>query len=352
MHGHRYAQRAYIEIAANFAVKNTTKKARAKVKDNRGGKRIATVAIGDKHKERERGQHGGARHDDIHIRTPAQVIQDAGGKGAHNQQQARPVAQVDGAGGMRSRKAGIESREHAGEAGGRHRQTHHGTLEGCLCLGVIEPPGATFKRIDRQLGNLGLELGRRLIAQFSSAGTVKQPNQCNRTGDEDKLLGNARRHHHMVEHLYQNARSIRNRHGARQTGRLRKTPRQIGMGGRPAIAQRTARHQAAGNYHLNLNRHNQQQQCRHQQNARDVARRVDGMGTTIIQNGAHKKANHARAEDKALINNDLVRRHELGHAHIKEILARQKREGEQRQAYNLPNAPTQICGCVSHAPHG
>lgn len=26
MHGHRYDQRAYIEIAANFAVKNTTKK--------------------------------------------------------------------------------------------------------------------------------------------------------------------------------------------------------------------------------------------------------------------------------------------------------------------------------------
>lgn len=26
MHGHRYAQRAYIETAANFAVKNTTKK--------------------------------------------------------------------------------------------------------------------------------------------------------------------------------------------------------------------------------------------------------------------------------------------------------------------------------------
>ena len=76
------------------------------------------------------------------------------------------------------------------------------------------------------------------------------------------------------------------------------------------------------------------------------------MGTVIVQNGTHKKANHARAEDKALINNDLVRRHELGYAHIKEILARQKREEEQRQAYNLPNAPTQICGCVSHAPHG
>ena len=119
-------------------------------------------------------------------------------------QQARPVAQVDGAGGMRSRKAGIESREHAGEAGGRHRQAHHGTLEGCLCLGAIAPPGTTFKRINRQLGNLGLELGRRLITQFSSTGTVKQPNQRNRTGGEDKLLGNAR--------------SIRNRHARAKQG--------------------------------------------------------------------------------------------------------------------------------------
>ena len=124
-------------------------KARAKVKDNRGEKRVATVAIGDKHKERERGQHGGARHDDIHIRTPTQVIQDAGGKGAHNQQQARPVAQIDSASGMRGRKAGIEGCEHAGEASGRHRQTHHGTLKGRLCLGVIVPPGTTLRRIDR-----------------------------------------------------------------------------------------------------------------------------------------------------------------------------------------------------------
>lgn len=165
---------------------------------------------------------------------------------------------------MRSRKAGIEGCEHAGETGGRHRQAHHGTLEGCLCLGVIAPPGTTFKRINRQLGNLGLELGCRLIAQFSSTGTVKQPNQRNRAGGEDKLLGNARRHHHMVEHLYQNARSIRNRHGARQTGCLRKTPRQIGMGGRPAVAQGAARHQAAGNHDLKLHCHNHQQQCRHQ----------------------------------------------------------------------------------------
>lgn len=89
------------------------------------------------------------------------------------------------------------------------------------------------------------------------------------------------------------------------------------MGSRSAVAQRAARHQTAGNYHLNLNRHNQQQQCRHQQNARDVTRCVDSMGTAIVQNGTHKKANHARADNKALINNDLVRRHELGHAHIK-----------------------------------
>lgn len=124
------------------------------------------------------------------------------------------------------------------------------------------------------------------------------------------------------------------------------------MGSRSAVAQCAARHQTADDYHLDLSCHNQQQQCRHQQNARDVARRVDSMGTAIVQNGTHKKANHARADDKTLINNDLVRRHELGHAHIKEILARQKREEEQRQAYNLPNAPMQICGCVSYAPHG
>ena len=231
---------------------------------------------------------------------------------------------------MRSRKAGIESREHAGETGGRHRQTHHGTLEGHLCLGVIAPPGATLKRIDRQLGNLGLELGRRLIAQFSSAGTVKQPNQCNRTGDEDKLLGNARRHHHMVEHLHQNARSIRNRHGARQTGRLRKTPRQIGMGGRPAVAQGAARHQTAGNHDLKLRCHNHQQQCRYQQHACNIACRIDRLGTAIVQKWTDEKANHARADDDTLVDNDLVRRHKLGHACVKEVLAGQKREKEER----------------------
>ena len=102
-----------------------------------------------------------------------------------------------------------------------------------------------------------------------------------------------------------------------QAGRLRKTPRKVCVGSRSAVAQRAARHQTAGNYHLNLNRHNQQQQCRHQQNARDVTRCVDSMGTAIVQNGTHEKANHARADNKALINNDLVRRHELGHAHIK-----------------------------------
>lgn len=49
----------------------------------------------------------------------------------------------------------------------------------------------------------------------------------------------------MVEHLHQNVRSIRNRHGTCQTRRLRKTPRQIGMGGRSAVAQGAARHQTA-----------------------------------------------------------------------------------------------------------
>lgn len=124
-------------------------KARAQVKDNRGGERIAAVAIGDKHKERERGQHGGARHDDIHIRASAQVIQGAGGKRTHNQQQARLITQIDSAGGMRGRKTGIESREYASEAGGRHRQAHYGTLEGRLCLGIIAPLGAMLRRIDR-----------------------------------------------------------------------------------------------------------------------------------------------------------------------------------------------------------
>ena len=124
------------------------------------------------------------------------------------------------------------------------------------------------------------------------------------------------------------------------------------MGSRSAVAQRAARHQTAGDYHLSPNRHNQQQECRHQQNTRNVTRCIDGMGTAIVQNGTYKKANHTRAEDKVLINNDLVRRHELGHAHIKEILARQKREEEQSQAYNLLNAPTQTCGCVSRASHG
>ena len=72
----------------------------------------------------------------------------------------------------------------------------------------------------------------------------------------------------------------------------------------------------------------------------------------IVQKWAHEKANHARADNDALVDDDLTRWHELGYAHIKEILARQKREEEQRQAYNLPNAPTQICDCVSRAPHG
>ena len=181
---------------------------------------------------------------------------------------------------------------------------------------------------------------------------MKQPNQRNRTGDQNKLLRNARRHHHMVEHLYQNARSIRNRHGTCQTRRLRKTPRQIGMGGRSAVAQGAARHQTARNHDLKLRRHNQQQQCRHQQHARHIARCIDCLGTTIVQERTHKIANHARADDDALVDNNLVRWHKLGHAYVKEVLAGQKREKEKRQAQNLPYAPAQICGCVSQVPHG
>ena len=134
----------------------------------------------------------------------------------------------------------------------------------------------------------------------------------------------------MVEHLHQNAHSIGNRHGARQAGRLRKTPRKIGMGGRSAIAQGAARHQAAGNYYLKPHCHNHQQQRRYQQHARNIARRIDRLGTAIVQKWAHEKANHARADNDALVDDDLTRWHELGHARIKEILARHKREEEQR----------------------
>ena len=110
-----------------------------------------------------------------------------------------------------------------------------------------------------------------------------------RTDDQNSLLRNADRHHHVVENLHQNAHGVRKCGGARQAGRSRKAPRKICMSSRSAVAQRAARHQTAGNYHLNLNRHNQQQQCRHQQNARDVTRCVDSMGTAIVQNGTHKK---------------------------------------------------------------
>ena len=156
----------------------------------------------------------------------------------------------------------------------------------------------------------------------------------------------------MVEHLYQNARSIRKRYGTCQTRRLRKTPRQIGMGGRSAVAQGAARHQTARNHDLKLHRHDQQQQCRHQQHTRHIARRIDCLGTTIVQERTHKIANHARADDDALVDNNLVRWHKLGHACVKEVLAGQKREKEKRQAQNLPYAPAQICGCVSQVPHG
>ena len=253
---------------------------------------------------------------------------------------------------MQGREASVESGEYAGKIHRRHGQANYGAAECRLCLGIVLPLGAIFQSIYRKSGNAGFKVGIGLVAQFGASGTVEQRHLHDRTNDQNSLLRNTDRHHHVVEHLYQNAHGIGKCCGARQARRPRKAPRKVCVSSRSAVAQRAARHQTSGNYYLNLNRHNQQQQCRHQQNARDVARRVDSMGTAIVQNGTHKKANHARADDKTLINNDLVRRHELGHAHIKEILARQKREGEQRQAYNLPNAPTQICGCVSHAPHG
>ena len=155
----------------------------------------------------------------------------------------------------------------------------------------------------------------------------------------------------MVEHLHQNAQGIRKRRRAHQIRRPCKASRKVGMGGRSAVAQRAARYQTAGDYHLKPNSHNQQQQCRYQQHARDVARRIDRMGAAVVQKGAHKKADHARTDDEALVDNDLARRHKLGNAHVKKILASQIRKIEQRQAYNLPNAPTQVCGCVSHASH-
>ena len=253
---------------------------------------------------------------------------------------------------MQGREARVESGEYAGKIRRRHGQANYGATECRLCLGIVMPLGAIFQSIYRKPGSTGFKVGIGLVAQLGASGTVEQRHLRDRTDDQNSLLRNADRHHHVVENLHQNAHGVRKCGGARQAGRSRKAPRKICMSSRSAVAQRAARHQTAGNYHLNLNRHNQQQQCRHQQNARDVTRRVDGMGTVIIQNGTHKKANHARADDKALINNDLVRRHELGHAHIKKILARQKREEEQHQAYNLPNAPTQICGYVSHAPRG
>ena len=253
---------------------------------------------------------------------------------------------------MQGREARVESGEYAGKIRRRHGQANYGATECRLCLGIVMPLGAIFQSIYRKPGSTGFKVGIGLVAQLGASGTVEQRHLRDRADDQNSLLRNAGRHHHVVEHLHQNAHGVGKYSRTRQAGRPRKAPRKVCMGSRSAVAQRAARHQTAGNYHLNLNRHNQQQQCRHQQNARDVTRRVNGMGTAIVQNGTHKKANHARADDKALINNDLVRRHELGHAHIKKILARQKREEEQHQAYNLPNAPTQICGCVSHAPHG
>ena len=214
------------------------------------------------------------------------------------------------------------------------------------------PFGAIFQSIYRKPGSTGFEVGIGLVTQLGASGTVEQRYLRDRTDDQNSLLRNTNRHRHVVEHLYQNAHGIGKCCGARQAGRPRKASRKVCVGSRSAVAQGAARHQAAGNYHLKPHCHNHQQQRRYQKHACNIARRIDRLGTAIVQKWAHEKANHARADNDALVDDDLTRWHELGYAHIKKILARQKREEEQRQAYNLPNAPTQICGCVSHAPHG
>ena len=253
---------------------------------------------------------------------------------------------------MQGREARVESGEYAGKIRRRHGQANYGATECRLCLGIVMPLGAIFQSIYRKPGGTGFKVGVGLVAQLGASDTVEQRHLRDRTDDQNSLLRNTDRHRHVVDHLYQNAHGIGKCGGARQAGRLRKTPRKIGMGGRSAIAQGAARHQAADNYHLKPHCRNHQQQRRYQQHACNIARRIDRLGKAIVQKWAHEKANHARADNDALVDDDLTRWHELGHAHIKEILARQKREEEQRQAYNLPNAPTQICDCVSHAPHG
>lgn len=119
------------------------------------------------------------------------------------------------------------------------------------------PLGAIFQSIYRKPGNTGFKVGIGLVAQLGASGTVEQCHLCDRADDQNSLLRNADRHHHVVENLHQNAHGVRKCGGARQTGRPRKAPRKVCMGGRSAVAQRTARHQTAGNYHLNPNRHNQ-----------------------------------------------------------------------------------------------
>ena len=253
---------------------------------------------------------------------------------------------------MQGREARVESGEYAGKVRRRYGQANYGTTECRLCLGIVLPLGAMFQSIYRKPGNTGFKAGIGLVAQLGASGAVERRHLRGRTDNQNSLLRNAGRHHHVVEHLHQNAHGVGKCGGTRQAGRPRKAPRKVCMGSRSAVAQRAARHQAAGNYYLKPHCRNHQQQRRYQQHACNIARRIDRLGKAIVQKWAHEKANHARADNDALVDGDLTRWHELGYAHIKEILARQKREEEQRQAYNLPNAPTQICGCVSRAPHG
>ena len=116
------------------------------------------------------------------------------------------------------------------------------------------PLGAIFQSIYRKPGSTGFKVGVGLVAQLGASGTVEQRHLRDRTDDQNSLLRNTDRHHHVVDHLYQNAHGIGKCGGARQAGRLRKTPRKVCVGSRSAVAQRAARHQTAGNYHLNLNR--------------------------------------------------------------------------------------------------
>ena len=105
-------------------------------------------------------------------------------------------------------------------------------------LGIVLPLGAIFQSIYRKSGNAGFKVGIGLVAQFGASGTVEQRHLHDRTNDQNSLLRNTDRHHHVVEHLYQNAHGIGKCCGARQAGRPRKASRKVCVGSRSAVAQR------------------------------------------------------------------------------------------------------------------